>query len=296
MRQERSFLVYLFWWVLIIAFIFALLYFIAFKFYFTQDRLSKQLNNFISATTHRASTIDQISISPIGNFKLNNLKISQRGSILFQKQAQISSLQADVKVYKLLFGKIDVKNLTIKNFSLDLTYKGLLRFDYLGLFDNINRFFLQKYTDKNFSEIVVIKDIDIDDGNISLIKNNKKIFFKNISLKSPKLDATNFFKASLSFSLNTANISPPLNLSMSVNFDKTQKLISITQIKLNTIALPIEAKVYLNNKGIISSEFIVNTSKDELNSLLQKTTPQTSQNTLTQLINDTAEISVVYLK
>jgi hypothetical protein len=283
----------LFWTVLISVILLSIAYFVAFKLYFTQDRLSSQINNFVYSTFHRNSQIDHASFSPIGKFEFRNLQISKRGASAFRPQGSINALQANVKMYRLPLGQVWIDDFYIDAFNLTLTYDGLKKFNYLGLLEDINKFI----TSKPFLKTLIVDKINISAGEIFLISGKRTFIFRNVLLESDKLDADNFLNANLSFDAGTKNINQTTHFSATLRFDKSSNIIYVSDIRCNTIALPMEGKIFLKDNDILSAQFSVSTLQRNIRRVLVDIIGQDLYKEFDSLIDDMkGELKVVYLK
>ncbi|MDR2708833.1 MAG: hypothetical protein LBC07_02530, partial [Elusimicrobiota bacterium] len=234
------------------------------KIYFTNARLSAWTHTFIESTFNYDSKVDRANLSPFATFSLKGLSIFKD---INAPKVTIENFQTRAVIYRLIMGKLTLRNLNIDGFNINLSYDEITKFRYTKFLDNLNYYMSSFFKSRPLNNVFQINNIKADNGNLTLRVNQNLLFFKNILLEADIYKPSDFFDGTLFFYLNQKRSSSYTSVALNFRFDKNDNSFYITDLKFDGIPIAVEGKIILKERGF-EADFLVNSSSQNLANIL----------------------------
>jgi hypothetical protein len=258
---------FLFKSIIVLAAILSTAYFIALKLFFTNEMMAETLKTFTNNVFERDSQAANINLAPILNLNIKKLEISEKGASNFIAQAEAKSLDASLKIHQLLFKKLWFGAIDIRGFNLKASYKGITRFEYGKSLERINGY-VRKFIDADLLDILLIDDINISGGDITLTTKNRTVTLKNFSLEGSNFDGQKPFKSSVFFYAESKNIKSYVNITADLLYNRREQIIYISNLKCDGISVPGEGRIFIREDSPLECEFDIAQSRAQIRRLL----------------------------
>lgn len=255
--------------VLLFGMVFAA-YIIAFKSYFSSNKLIGATKHLSRMTFQRDVKVSDMSFSPFGTFKMRSFSMAAKGGFDNGTLIGINKIIANIKPTKLIKRELYIRELSVDGINLRLNYENKRKFDYVLFFSNARFILMEKGKRIGLMKKVEIKNITIKNVSIDLMLDAGKIEFKNLVLMSEIFDSGNNFDGDISFDFEFNN--KQYKAFAKFNYDTQEDQINISDLTCKEFSLSANGKISFLDRGRIALDFIASADRSFFDDFLSVVT------------------------
>ncbi|MCL2145222.1 MAG: hypothetical protein FWH43_07020 [Endomicrobia bacterium] len=245
-------------------------YIIAFKLYFSSDRLINKTKHLARMTFQRDVNVSGMSFSPFGTFNSRSFSMAARGSFEKGTLININKMSAKINLVKLFRRELHAGEFFIDGMNIMLNYENNKKFDYAAFFSNLQFIFMREGKRVGILKKIEIKNIDIQNANVFLRLDRGNVKFANIALMSRQFGIDDNFSGDISFDFEFKG--RQYGAVLKFEYDNVSNEIKIPQLRCEELMLTADGNIGLLENGRISLDFNVSAAEPFFTGILEKIT------------------------
>ena len=247
-------------------------YIIAFKLYFSSNRLINSTKHLSRMTFQREIKVSGMSFSPFGLFNMRSFSMAAKGGFQNGSLIGINKMSAGVNLLKLMRRELIAGDLFVDGINIKLNYENSKKFDYESFFSNVKLIFMQGGKRIGLIKKIEINNIIIQNANVDLLLDRGNVKFKNIVLMSDLFESVDNFSGDISFDFEFQNRQHSASLKFQGYQGDTLTTLNISELQCKEFLLNAYGNINFLENGKISLDFNASAAELFFTGILEKIT------------------------